>query len=287
VAKGLGVDIVTDAQWVAMTTAQFADYNALILGDPTCQSGVFGGVATAASNSSVWGPAVDGNVILIGTDEVFHRSQGGLQVTNNAVGFAGDDPAKTGMMISLSCYYHGTAPNTVVPVLAPFGTFTMTGVGCYNDAHIVATHPALTSLTDANLSNWTCSVHEAFDSFPSTFLTLVIAEDSAAAPLPGSRSFPDGTRGVPYVLARGTGVRFIGQIDLTPDTATNPVGTTHTVTATVKENGVPQVGKTVTFRVISGPNAGVVGTGITNGSGAATFTYTGAGGAGTDNITAE
>ena len=83
------------------------------------------------------------------------------------------------------------------------------------------------------------------------------------------------------------GVRLVGQIDLTPDTATNPVGTTHTVTATVKENGVPQAGKVVTITVIAGPNTGQTATGTTNASGQFSFTYTGAGGAGTDQIRAQ
>lgn len=284
---GLGVDVVDNATWASMTTAQFAGYEALILGDPTC-TGLGSGAATAAANSSVWGPAVDGNVILIGTDEVYHRSQGGLQVSDNLVKYAAfaTGAPKTGMMISLSCYYHGTAPNTPVPLLAPFGTFTATGVGCYNDAHIVATHPALASLTDASLSNWSCSVHEAFDSFPSAFLPLVIAKDPPGGKLPGSLDFPDGTSGVPYVLARGEGLRFVRKIDLTPDSATNPVGTSHTVTATVRENGEPVVETEVEFVVLSGPNAGKTGTDVTDGAGQATFTYTDTGGAGTDSIQA-
>ena len=36
VAAGKGVDVVDDATWGAMTTAQFAAYDGLILGDPTC-----------------------------------------------------------------------------------------------------------------------------------------------------------------------------------------------------------------------------------------------------------
>ncbi len=282
VAVGLGVDIVSDATWAGMTTAQFAAYEALILGDRTCIN-LGSGAITAAANSAVWGPAVDGNVITIGTDEVYHRSQGGLQVTNNAVAFAADADDKTGMMISLSCYYHDTAPSTPVALLAPFGSFTVTGVGCYNDAHIVATHPALTSITDASLSNWSCSVHEAFDSFPADFLPLAIAE---GAGLPGARDFPDGTRGVPYILARGEGLRLVRQIDLTPDSATNPIRTSHTVTATVKENGVPIVETRVTFTVLSGPNAGVTGSSYTDGAGQATFTYTDTAGPGTDSIQA-
>ena len=76
-------------------------------------------------------------------------------------------------------------------------------------------------------------------------------------------------------------------IKLAPLTATNVVGTNHTVTATVTDsNGNPQVGVLVTFRVTSGPNVGRTGTGVTDASGNATFTYTGTGGIGTDTLVA-
>ena len=74
-------------------------------------------------------------------------------------------------------------------------------------------------------------------------------------------------------------------ITLTPETATNPIGTPHTVTATILENNEPVSGKEVTFTVTSGPHAGTTGTGITDSNGQATFTYTGTI-AGTDNIQA-
>ena len=74
---------------------------------------------------------------------------------------------------------------------------------------------------------------------------------------------------------------------LTPKTATNNVGTNHTVTATVSKEGNPVAGNTVTFKVTSGPNAGKTGTGITDANGRATFTYAGTGGAGTDTIEAD
>ncbi len=74
-------------------------------------------------------------------------------------------------------------------------------------------------------------------------------------------------------------------IILTPPTDTNPVGTTHTVTATVRDSQAnPVVGVTVTFEVTSGPNAGDTGTAVTDANGEATFTYTGDGGPGTDII---
>ncbi|HLM86775.1 MAG TPA: Ig-like domain-containing protein [Solirubrobacteraceae bacterium] len=72
-------------------------------------------------------------------------------------------------------------------------------------------------------------------------------------------------------------------ITLIPPSGEDPVGTTHTVTATVSEGGKPQMGVTVTFKA-TGPNA-QTGTGTTNASGEATFTYTGEH-AGTDTIVA-
>ena len=61
---------------------------------------------------------------------------------------------------------------------------------------------------------------------------------------------------------------------LTPALATNDVGVTHTVTATVSTNGSPAAGVTVNFAVISGPNLNVNGSDVTDGGGQASFSYT-------------
>ena len=62
------------------------------------------------------------------------------------------------------------------------------------------------------------------------------------------------------------------------------VGKQFTVTATVQDdNGHPVSGRTVTFTVSAGPDAGVTGTAITDGAGHASFTYTGTA-AGVDEI---
>jgi hypothetical protein len=79
----------------------------------------------------------------------------------------------------------------------------------------------------------------------------------------------------------------VGQgIILSPASATNLVGTDHTLTATVQdENGNPVAGKEVTFKIVSGPNAGMTGTETTDDAGKAEFTYTG-NSEGTDTIVA-
>jgi hypothetical protein len=283
IALGLTVEVVDDAGWGAKTTADFASYKAIILGDPDCGSST--AIAAAEANKSVWGPAINGNVVIIGTDPVYHQFvgvAGAGKVTEKGIAFATNAAGKTGAYITLSCYYHGTAPGTPVPLLDAFslGGFTVTGVGCYNDAHIVATHPALSGLTDADLSNWNCSVHEAFDKWPDNFLVLAIARDIGS-----SYTAPDGTVGTPYILARGEGLTVISDIRLAPASATNPVGASHTLTATVMENSLPTAGRTVTFTVVSGPNAGLLGTRVTDAGGSATLAYTSVS-TGTDSINA-
>jgi hypothetical protein len=77
-----------------------------------------------------------------------------------------------------------------------------------------------------------------------------------------------------YVFLRANS--FVSSnISLTPLTATNPLGTPHTVTARVLENNQPVANKLVTFMVNSGPHAGTTGTDTTDANGEATFTYIG------------
>ena len=205
-ALGLTPVIVSAATFAGMSTTDFESYRAIVFGDPDCSTSRSILESTPAGTTSVWGPAVTGNVFLFGSDEVWHARRGkpaAKEVTENGIAYAVDSHHQTGLYMSLSCYYHGTSPGTVVPALSHFGTFSVRGVGCYNSAHIVAVHPAMTTLDDTDLSGWSCSVHEAFDSFPSGFLPLAIAKGISG---PGSMSFADGSSGVPYALARGEGL---------------------------------------------------------------------------------
>src|ERR1035438_6007525 len=286
VAHGLTVEVVDNAGWAAKSQADFATYVALILGDPTCVGGT-GPITAAEANRATWSPIVDGNIIVIGTDPVYHHfsQPGASTLIDNGVAFAAGQPGKTGLYCDLSCYYAG-APLQPVPVLDQIGAFETEGSpGCFNNAHIVATHPALTGLTDAGLSGWSCSVHEDFTAWPASFDVLVLALTGTAY------TAPDGSVGNPYILARGAGLVQISSLTLTPGAAQNPLGANHKLTATFTQASTtggaptPIVGATVTFTVTSGPNTGVTGTGVTDVNGQATFTYTSSL-AGTDTITA-
>lgn len=65
------------------------------------------------------------------------------------------------------------------------------------------------------------------------------------------------------------------QVVLSPDKSANPVGTKHTVIATVTVDGRPLANATVTFTILTGPHAPQSGTATTNVKGEATFTYPG------------
>lgn len=85
-----------------------------------------------------------------------------------------------------------------------------------------------------------------------------------------------------------TTAAIIGEgITLAPTYAINPVGTDHTVTATVVDDaGAPVPGIEVDFDILSGPNVGGTGSDTTDAAGMASFTYTGSGGPGIDTIVA-
>ncbi len=207
-AQGFTAVVETAANWATYTQADFESFRAIILGDPTC--GSVSAISAAEANRATWSAAVGaGPKLFVGTDEQFHFGQGGSQLISSGIAFVTSEAGETGLYISLSCYYHGTPTDTPVPVLDQFGSFTVgEAPGCFDDAHIVASHPALSGTTDASLSNWGCSVHEVFNSFPGTgFVPLAIAEGVAGV---GEMSFGDGTRGIPYILASGAGIVPVG-----------------------------------------------------------------------------
>ncbi|RMF31469.1 MAG: hypothetical protein D6752_02160, partial [Candidatus Nitrosothermus koennekii] len=96
--------------------------------------------------------------------------------------------------------------------------------------------------------------------------------------------------GTPYKTVFGLAVygektaATVIHLDLEPKTATNNIGTSHTVTATLLNGTTPLQGYTIDFTV-SGVNP-TSGSDITDADGKATFTYTG-NNAGLDTITAE
>jgi hypothetical protein len=289
-SQGLGVDVVDAATWSGMTAAQFASYRAIILGDPTCSEDT-SKIAPAVANAHTWGGVITGNVVIVGTDAVYHASQGGDAVTRRGVDFAVNQSGKTGAFISLSCYYENATAKTPVPLLDGLagGGFTTASADCYNSAHIVAVSPALTGISDSTLSGWSCSVHEIFQTWPGALVPLVIARD-----LGSSFTASDGSQGAPYILAGGNIKSF--PLSLSPLADQAYTGGSHTVTAQLLDAATraPIAGARIAFKIVSGPDAvasGACTTGVpflctTGADGQVSWKYQNIGSTGTDTIEA-
>ena len=301
---GFTVTSVTGAQWDAMTASQFAQYQVLIIGDPTCDTSG-NSFAAAVANKSTWEPVVmgsGGNKVLIGTDPTFHYTFGSApnapKLEANGIAFAGAVAGATGAYVDLSCGYDVSTAGTPVPLLDGLSThgsgqFTVVGEGqlgaCATGVNVVAQSGPTAGLTDADLSGWNCSVHEAFDKFPSDYTPLALAPTSSG--FPNNYCADDVSTGAlacgsPYIMVSGGGVVVKSQVTLTPAAQTLPVGGSASLVANVSTTAGPVSGGSVVFSVDSGPDVGKTFSGTTDASGNTTFTYPNTGGAGTDSISA-
>ncbi|MGC8499473.1 MAG: hypothetical protein ACP5OV_08290 [Acidimicrobiales bacterium] len=181
-SEGYSVTIATAAQWDAMTSAQFASYQLLVIGDPQCGSG---GLA-ADSNESTWMSAVNGNVIVIGTDPAYHYAFGnnnaGAYATAQAgLRYAGSDTAATNLYLDLSCAFQD--PSAVSPPILNGLESGFVVVGALansdgNTADVTVAGANALGLTAAQLSGWNDSVHEDFTAWPADFTPLAVVGGS-------------------------------------------------------------------------------------------------------------
>jgi Bacterial Ig domain len=311
---GYAVTVVTGDVWAAMTAADFAKYQLLIIGDPFCgETPTLGTV-----NSSTWAPVVMGtsgqnttvgNRAVIGTDPEWHYANGGGGAMPSTLGdpstagaehlvegglaYAGGVSGATGIYFDTSCIDNGD-DLTVLNSLSAAGTgFTEnTAPPCGGSVQLIASNPAFASLTDADIQGWSCSDHITFPTYPTDWQPLAVATDTPTQPTCGTDPNTGGTAcGEAYVLVAGRGIVVTApNLSLAPATGSDPAGGTHTVTATVTQSGSPLSGQNVSFAV-TGQNGGVTGTCApvscnTNASGVVTFTYSDSNGAGTDTINA-
>ena len=137
-ALGLTVDIKSAEQWREMTTAEFSAYRAIILGDPD-GSGLCGNTAdclgVAIDTREVWSPAVNGNVLVFGSDPSGHSNAGAFNATRAFIGFAADQPGRTGLYLATSD--SSDAPTKISELLSLFGSFAFTNDVAGNDVQRV------------------------------------------------------------------------------------------------------------------------------------------------------
>jgi hypothetical protein len=85
-ALGITATVATPATWDAMTQSQFAAYSAIVIGDPSSAGSCASSVPSdASSTAGTWGPAVTGNVAVLGTAPALG---GGTTLIKDAIAFA-------------------------------------------------------------------------------------------------------------------------------------------------------------------------------------------------------
>src|SRR5439155_11755183 len=130
-ALGFSVTVVSGATWDNMTQAQFAAYQVLIVGDPTCS----GLALSVTSNAATWAPVVmgtavntlPGNRILIGTDPVYHYTSGdpgALKLIHDGIDFAGLLSSRTGIYFDMTCRDNGQGLSTLNMLSVGAGNWT-------------------------------------------------------------------------------------------------------------------------------------------------------------------
>lgn len=215
---GFTVVVASDTDWAAMTTSDFASYKEIIFGDGMCSGNAT--LKAAVANQAVWGPAVTGNVIVVGN----HPAEIGLETPaattfiQSAIGFAAKAEG-TGAYINMGCFM-SSSKSTDIPVLSAFGQFSaVRQSGCSSAAHLVASDPSLSALDDTSMSGWACTSNVQFLTWPSSFVPLVVATD-----VPGQ--FEDSATSAtvsPYMLVRGAQVTPLTTLQTAPANQSTPI----------------------------------------------------------------
>lgn len=207
---GMTVTVATPATWDSYTLpSQFQQYNLIVIGDPSTTSCASTVPSDALSTAGIWGPAVTGNVALLGTAPALASAS---TLVYDALNYAASGgSSETGLYVSLNCEYSAASANAPVTLLGHVdgGGFTVTGQGAYcpSDAGTVNTWQALAlqpfnGLTSGQLGPWSapaCSVEETFNSWPAGLNGVGYYSGAGASPATFTAS--DGTTGQAYILA--------------------------------------------------------------------------------------
>lgn len=197
------IDVVNSDDWSKKTAQEMAGYRAIVIGDPDC------GDSPPDALPQLWSTAVNGNVLLYGSNPARHDK---TEVMQDILRFVMSDATRTGAYISTSCYYHSAPTQTQVPWLETFGerggvgnkaeSFEVVSTGgCPNQVSVISSLSVLGSssqvFSEQSLENWGCSAHNFFESWPANFEPVALITDYG--PFSMETVFP----GEPYILARG------------------------------------------------------------------------------------
>ena len=168
---GATVTMATDASWRAMTTADFAKYQLVVIGEGAGLAGPASIWQTAFDTKAIWTPAITGRVTITTLDPATH---------------AGYGVAAASVFLKAALQWTASGPGTGLYVgpdlgwrkldfLSGFGAFTAVGqispdsVSGDDVTVVLGSSPLMAGSTSASLSSWSVSYHGAVTGFPAPF----------------------------------------------------------------------------------------------------------------------
>ena len=193
-AMGFTAVAKTDEEWRAMTVDDFKAFKAIAIGDQQCRDPE--DLAWFRETKSVWGPAVLGNIAVMGTQHIFTQSDGWTALMDDALRFVANGTG-TGLYYATSCSPDDDATHTLDD-LDVFGPITyIANPRSTNPSHLVVQGAPWTDLSDDVIGNMESNAGTLFITFPTDFEAAVITTSNAG------RAFADQSNGLPFVITRG------------------------------------------------------------------------------------
>jgi len=162
--------VASETKWRAMTTADFAKYDLIVIGDPSTYSSNF---AAANETKATWGPAITGRMAVLGLDPGGHTTSTGA-ITLMKATFSWLAGGPTG---GTSLYVTTDWASRALDFLSWFGAFSSTSAYSNSVTITNTTHPMMYGSTSASLSSWSTSVH-SFITYPTGFTSIATAYDT-------------------------------------------------------------------------------------------------------------
>ncbi len=212
-ALGCTVTMFSATAVSGMTSAQmvtyFGGFSVIVIGDPSTSSVCSSTVPSDASTFAAdWGPAVNGQVVILGTAPKLAGSAGTALMDDGLTWAVPDVTGTTGLYVSLNCDYASDPANTPVSLLAGVagGNFAVTGrsASCPSNSGTVNAAQALedspfAGLVGSAIGPWSspaCAMEETFNSWSGGVSGL--AYDKGVTP--ASFTAWDTSTGQPYIL---------------------------------------------------------------------------------------
>ena len=161
IAQGHTVTVMNDTQWSALTTAQFAAYDAIIIPDNNCAT-INGNLDYTVLNSTkaTWSPAITGRRCYIATDPIADNTP---LVSVNAINFTCESGG-TGLFVNTSCSFISGTNFSTIDFLSLVDSITIKPNTILPEIDLVEipSHPVMGGISKDSLNNH----HSYFGYFP-------------------------------------------------------------------------------------------------------------------------